>query len=207
MLPLQWWAESAPPGRNTVKVSQNLGWPWLDQLLRHPWEEQKWNSPLENFHMVSTWGREKGGCKKRRRQGQGQGALSVIEIKRYRDWSPKFETWLNIMIDIVQKARTTDTQWRHKSKISEKLGRCGRQNMLPPYLKIWEWEWIFGCAVKAISSLGVRSPWLTKFISLPRNCLKCKAVKPSWILWPLGNEASYLISCALYNVYIRAVSS
>ena len=56
--------------------------------------------------------------------------------------------------------RTTDTQWRHKSKISEKLGRCGRQNMLPPYLKIWDWDWIFGRAVQAISSLGVRSPWL-----------------------------------------------
>ena len=54
--------------------------------------------------------------------------------------------------------RTTDTQWRHKLKISEKLGRCGRQNMLRPYLKIWEWEWIFGRAGKAISSLGVRSP-------------------------------------------------
>ena len=27
------------------------------------------------------------------------------------------------------------------------------------YLKIWEWEWIFGHAVKAFSSLGVRSPW------------------------------------------------
>ena len=56
-------------------------------------------------------------------------------------------------------SRTTDTQWRHKSKISEKLGRCGRQNMLRPYLKIWDWDWIFGRAVKAISSLGVRSPW------------------------------------------------
>ena len=56
-------------------------------------------------------------------------------------------------------SRTTDTQWRHKLKISEKLGRCGRQNILRPYLKIWEWEWIFGRAVKAISSLGVRSPW------------------------------------------------
>ena len=56
--------------------------------------------------------------------------------------------------------RTTDTQWRHKSKISEKLGRSGRQNMLRPYLKIWEWEWIFGRAVKAFSSLGVRSPCL-----------------------------------------------
>ena len=55
--------------------------------------------------------------------------------------------------------RTTDTQWRHKLKISEKLGRCGRQNMLPPYLKIWDWDWIFGRAVKVISSLGVSSPW------------------------------------------------
>ena len=52
------------------------------------------------------------------------------------------------------QARTMDTQWRHKSKMSEKMGRCGRQNMLRPYLKIW--EWIFGRAVKAISFLGVR---------------------------------------------------
>ena len=28
--------------------------------------------------------------------------------------------------------------------------------MLRPYLKIWEWEWIFGRSVKAISFLGVR---------------------------------------------------
>ena len=41
----------------------------------------------------------------------------------------------------------------------EKLGRCGRQNMLWPYQKIWDWDWIFGRAVKSISSLGVRSPW------------------------------------------------
>ena len=57
-------------------------------------------------------------------------------------------------------SRTTDTQWQHKSKISENLGRCGRQNMLPPYLKIWDWDWVFGRAVKTISSLGVRSPCL-----------------------------------------------
>ena len=57
------------------------------------------------------------------------------------------------------KPRTTNTQWKHKSKISEKLGWCGRQNMLRPYLKTWEWEWIFGRAVKAISALDVRSPW------------------------------------------------
>ena len=45
--------------------------------------------------------------------------------------------------------------------MSEKLGRCGRQNMLWPYQKIWDWDLIFGRAVKAISSPGVRSPCLT----------------------------------------------
>ena len=48
-------------------------------------------------------------------------------------------------------------------KKSENLGRCGRQNMLWPYLKIWEWELIFGCAVKAISSPGVHSQWKKVF--------------------------------------------
>ena len=65
-----------------------------------------------------------------------------------------FTSWWN-----VSKSRSTDTQWRHKSIISEKLGWCGRQNMLRPYLKIWDWDWISGRAVKAFSSLGVRSPW------------------------------------------------
>ena len=32
--------------------------------------------------------------------------------------------------------------------------------MLRLYLKIWDWDLIFGRAVKAISSLGVRSPCL-----------------------------------------------
>ena len=32
------------------------------------------------------------------------------------------------------------------------------KNMLLPYLKVWEWELIFGRAVKAISSPGVRRP-------------------------------------------------
>jgi hypothetical protein len=31
--------------------------------------------------------------------------------------------------------------------------------MLRPYLKIWDWDLIFGRAVKAIFSPGVRSPW------------------------------------------------
>ena len=63
-------------------------------------------------------------------------------------------------ISAGRRPRTTDTQWRHKSKKSEILGGCGRQNMLWPYLKIWEWELILGRAVKAISSPGVRSPCL-----------------------------------------------
>ena len=34
---------------------------------------------------------------------------------------------------------------------------CGRQNMLQSYLKIWDWDLIFGRAVKVISSLGISS--------------------------------------------------
>ena len=38
--------------------------------------------------------------------------------------------------------------------------------MLRPYLKIWDWDCIFGRAVKAISSLGVRSPCPNKWTLL-----------------------------------------
>ena len=94
-----------------------------------------------------------------------------------------------------KRARTTDTQWRHTSNISEKLGRCGRQNMLRPYLKIWEWEWIFGRAVKAISSLGVRSPWI--HARMENNNLSqfsykitriCKKTGKSWRLSQAKNQ-------------------
>ena len=40
------------------------------------------------------------------------------------------------------------------------MGRFGRKNMLRPYLKIWDWDLIFGREVKSISWLGVRSPWV-----------------------------------------------
>ena len=43
----------------------------------------------------------------------------------------------------------------------EKVGHSGRQNMLRPHIKIWDWDWIFGHAVKALFSLGVRSPCTT----------------------------------------------
>ena len=75
-------------------------------------------------------------------------------------WMQSSHVCLKCMVAAwLVQSRTTNTQWRQKTKISEKLGRCGIQNMLPPHLKIWDWDWIFGRAVKTISSLGVRSPW------------------------------------------------
>ena len=41
--------------------------------------------------------------------------------------------------------------------------------MLRPYIKIWEWEWFFGHAVKAISTLGVWSPCLSPIYSLAQR--------------------------------------
>ena len=84
------------------------------------------------------------------------------------------------------RPRTTDTQWRHKSKKSEKSGRWGRQNMLPPYLKIWDWDWVFCRAVKAISSLGVRSPWARPRRSRKFHIIMFAFKKPSMqpvIMW------------------------
>ena len=94
---------------------------------------------------------------------------------------------------VAMHARTTDTQWRHKSKISEKLGRCGRQNMLRPYLNIWEWEWIFGRAVKATFSPGVRSPW-----SLQRKWFSWQNIGNSLIL---NDVYITLYVDSLYNMF------
>ena len=104
--------------------------------------------------------------------------------------------------------RNTDTQWRHKSKKSENLGRCGRQTMLRPYLNIWDWDLIFGRAVKEISSPGVRSPW-----KLPLKCCLChprplefdlgmRALGMRWagwgywgMHWPAGHALGWSASC------------
>ena len=45
--------------------------------------------------------------------------------------------------------------------------------MLRPYLKIWKWEWIFGRAVKAISSPGVRSlcVWAKRWLPFAHSCI------------------------------------
>ena len=93
------------------------------------------------------------------------------------------------MHTMLPKKRATDTQWRHKSKISEKLGRCGRQNMLPPYLKIW--DWIFGRAVKAVSPLDVRRPWFSSS-SIPQN---------SWSFWIGSKNYTGLFLSENYNLW------
>ena len=57
------------------------------------------------------------------------------------------------------------------------MGRCGKQNMLRPYLKIWEWELILGGTVKAIASPGVRSSCVyVTFIQLLVNELSIEDV-------------------------------
>ena len=79
--------------------------------------------------------------------------LHWVSIVRALGWSRKTTKYLH---NLMLLSLTTDTQWRYKSKKSEILGWCGRQNMIRPYLKIWDLDLIFGRAVKAISSPGVR---------------------------------------------------
>ena len=95
-----------------------------------------------------------------------------------------------------------DTQWRHKSKKSENYGRCGRQNMLRPYLKFWEWEWIFGRAVKAISSPGVRSPCITPFDVVVLTFLVISDHRSIFArkLFLLNHKVNVLCFCGLTNI-------
>ena len=72
---------------------------------------------------------------------------------------------------------TTDTQWRHKSEKSKILGRYGRHKYGSAILKIWDWDLIFGRAMKAIFSPDVRSPWFFNLF------------------------ATYLGSCKLYSLF------
>ena len=79
--------------------------------------------------------------------------------------------------------RTMDTQWSHKSKMSEKLGRCGRQIMLRPYLKIWDWDWIFCRAVNAFSSLSVHSPCYELLNSVNCTVWLLQLLVMLWYFW------------------------
>ena len=86
-------------------------------------------------------------------------------------------------IDLLDRTWTQDhsTDYGHpimKSNKYENFGRCGRRNMLRSYLKIWEWEQIFGSALKAISSPGVRSPQSVdhskRVVLGQEQCQKCE---------------------------------
>ena len=61
--------------------------------------------------------------------------LSPLRFLTFR--RPCMYIWSLLYVFYGIVARTTNTQWRHKPKISEKFRRCGRLNMLWPYLKIW----------------------------------------------------------------------
>ena len=91
---------------------------------------------------------------------------------------------------VYSHSRTTDTQLRHKSKLSEKLGQCGRQNMFRPYLKFGSRSEFFCHAVKAISSLGVRS--VTAVVNLRFH--QSKYFLSDWLFisffFPIGGEPS-----------------
>ena len=75
-------------------------------------------------------------------------------------------------------------------KKSEILGRCGRQNMLRPYLNIWDWDLIFGRAVKAISSPGIRSPWAEGLNSGYRNGV-CSYLRAQCYVYPKNTIISF----------------
>ena len=109
-------------------------------------------------------------------------------------WCPKVSVQLRWQKSLCFYTQTTDTQWMHKSKKSENLGQCGRQNILPLYLKIWDWDLIFGRAVKAISSPGVRSPCALAskcqfhLIKQLKNGHSKFKTLPFWIQWRYYNQ-------------------
>ena len=63
--------------------------------------------------------------------------------------SKLLENWSFNFFRISHGLRTPN-EGRNQRYLYENLGWCGRQNMFRSYLKIWEWEWIFGRAVKSI---------------------------------------------------------
>ena len=67
-------------------------------------------------------------------------------------------------------------------------------------LKIWEWELIFGRAVKAISSPGVRSPWLLLYFKIRSSIL---TIQTSTVHAPLS-PAEFMLTflCLLHKLFV-----
>ena len=87
--------------------------------------------------------------------------------------------FISILCLLAFKPRTMDTQWRHKSKISEKLGQCGRQNMLRPYQK-------FGIGIE-FSALQLRLFCLRA--SVVSGFVHFNVIHP--VFWPANQSYQY----------------
>ena len=88
--------------------------------------------------------------------------------------------------------------------------------MLRPYLKIWDWELIFGRAVKTISSPGIRSPciiitidgiFIDLFYSIPMSCTEVKHKRETLyvgheILYPYCLSVCSQAVSTLWYVYV-----
>ena len=91
---------------------------------------------------------------------------------------------------------TTDTQWRHKSKKSENLGGFGRQNILRPYLKIWEWELIS----------AVQWRWFPHRASVVRDHFHHVMLMHSVLqIWGTKNYASFFAYTVYVHIHTRLV--
>ena len=96
------------------------------------------------------------------------------------------------------------TDYGHPMNKSEILDRCGRQNMLRLYLKILDWDLIFGRAVKAISSPGVRSPctcrwwFFPEYISILSMPSQHGPQHTSICTWLKGAKGSFTIYFGMY---------
>ena len=73
------------------------------------------------------------------------------------------------IVEIMYFYMDSQNMWLKKSNLICEVTDYGHpmkawiKDMLRSYLKVWDWDWIFGRAVKAISSLGVCSPWAKSF--------------------------------------------
>ena len=115
-------------------------WFWFLMNPKENWKKQFWTKSLRTLRLYG----------RRERKVETCHYLSVKVLGTPFVSYTNYITRAGNRTPTSSNARTTDTQWRHKSKKSENFGRCSRQNMLRPYLKLCDWDLIFGRAVKAI---------------------------------------------------------
>ena len=98
--------------------------------------------------------------------------VSIIISQR---WKKKWSIYaistprLNLSINGLDQGLRTPTEGINQrnlkmwANVADKVS--GLQSMLQSYQKIWKWEWIFGRAVKAISSPGLGSPYNKPYVT------------------------------------------